>query len=336
MNLTAPEAQHFTLTHRCGDGNCGAPLLAPWALVGGKRVHQPICSKDADHRLFVPKNFNIRKMYNPETKQHDLEVDVMSQEPVATITPRTTDMGQMQVRVQKAISTGTFPKDMTKDQQLVISNIAVGYGLDPLMGELMIYQGHPFITIAGRRRLDAVAGHKPGIKFRFLADDEYAGYLQAGVIEEGDLVQVCVLTREEGLEIEAFGKVTQAERHAKSSRGGLRSPVVAANPIEMCQKRAERRAREMAYGPVPMPERLDTVAVLQEGDESGVIESTGEIVDAVSAPPKEPIPKPENDPEQAQLCPHGMRTGVDECEQGVFEGIDGWPATDDYQPELPV
>jgi hypothetical protein len=312
MTLPFTEAQQLTQTHRCGE--CGDGLLMRLA----DRFHRSVaakyivvCRNDKQHHTWAPKHPNKRKLY--DINRGLVEVDIMTQEEQTAIRTKV-DEHQMRTRVTKAIGVGVFPKDTTQEQQIVIANIAVAYGLDPLMGELIPYQGRPFITIAGRRRLDAMAGHQPGIKFRFLSPDERDGYTEAGVMDPGDLIQVCILTLENGLAVEGIGKVTKMEREAKSSKGGSRSPVVGANPIEMCQKRAERRVREMAYGPVPVPIGMANagVQVLQEGDESGVVETTGEIVADVSAPPK---PKPDTDP---HTCPHGIDLDGDVCETCDF------------------
>lgn len=271
--LTTKDGEKFIQDHRCGD--CGDGLLMPYRGRGGdgRPVHEIRCRRDDAHRLFARKEWNIRKLYDLERGL--VEVDIMTQKEVGAITHRVhSDEAQMRERVRRAAGIGVFPDQTTTEEQLVLANVAVIYGLDPLMGELIPYQGRPFITIAGRRRLDAVAGHQPGIKFRFLTPEEDAGYKSVGALEEGDLVQVCVLTLESDREVEAFGKVTQSERVALSNNGDrLRSPVVAANPIEMAQKRAERRAREMAYGPVPLPQGLaEPTNILQEGDEARVVE----------------------------------------------------------------
>ena len=316
MTLTAKDAERFTQAHRCGD--CGDGLLMPYKGRGsdGRPVHEIHCRTDATHRLFASREPNIRKLY--DFKRGLVEVDIVTQKEVGTITPRLhADEAQMRERVKRAAGIGVFPGQTTSEQQLVLANVAVVYGLDPLMGELIPYQGRPFITIAGRRRLDAVAGHKPGIKFRFLTPDEDAGYKGAGVLEDGDLVQVCMLTLESGREVEAFGKVTLLEREARSNNGDrLRSPVVAANPIEMAQKRAERRAREMAYGPVPLPQGLtDPTAVLQEGDEEGVVEGTVLGIDddpeSVQAP-ADPIMEDDRGPVPPPSTLEDLQIGVAE------------------------
>ena len=56
----------------------------------------------------------------------------------------------------------------------------------------------------------------------------------------------------------------------------------------MAQKRAERRALEMLYGPVQRPDSLFNIQVLEEGDESNIVESTGRVVDEATGEITEP------------------------------------------------
>ncbi|KKK50577.1 hypothetical protein LCGC14_3123650, partial [marine sediment metagenome] len=82
----------------------------------------------------------------------------------------------------------------------------------------------------------------------------------------------------------------------KSGQRGeyLTSPVVAANPIEMLNKRCERRCREIAYGPIPVPAKLDpALGILQDGDESMTIEGSARDVTEQVDP--------------GDLCPHGVK-----------------------------
>ena len=157
---------------------------------------------------------------------------------------------QALARIDDAEKGGLWPATLTPPQRQLMAHATLAYGLDPLMQELTVYQGKPLVTIRGRRRKDAEAGHHPSISFRFLTQEEKAGFTEAGAFHDGDLAQYCILTTEDGNTVEGFGKCTKAERNAG------RQPVARDNPIEMCQKRAEDRARLMAYGPIPIPQGL--------------------------------------------------------------------------------
>ena len=201
--------------------------------------------------------------------------------PGALAVPQTREA--MLERANQTVQAGLWPQTMTPGQKALMVQVALAYGLDPLMGELVLYQGKPLITINARRRKDVEAGHHPSIKFRFLTTEERQGYLDAGAINEGDLVQVGILTTEWGNTVEGIGKVTKAERDGTSQRSrdsrGLSHPIVADNPIEMCQKRAEARVRLMAYGPIPLPQMM-----ISEIATTGITVE-GEVLDQGDTPP---------------------------------------------------
>ena len=192
----------------------------------------------------------------------------------------------MLARVNQAQSLGLWTDKGNVAQLGLLAKAALAYGLDPLMQELILYQGKPFITIDGRRRLDANAGHHASIRFRVLTTEEKGFYAEAGALNKGDLAHVCVLTTEHGNTVEAFGRVLARQRDP-NQRGADHLPTVQYT-IEMSQKRAEARARRMAYGPSPRPALLDHMVIIEEGD---VIEDVieGEIVPAT---PPQPLPQP--------------------------------------------
>lgn len=165
----------------------------------------------------------------------------------------------MMQRVREALKTGMLAKDsfsgtLTYEQERAVALMAIAYGLDPFLGELVLLHGKPVPTIKAMRRKNDEAGHHPSIRFRTLTEAETRLFLDTASMEDGDLVLYCVLTTEWGNTVEGIGKVTRKERNAKSKSGeGPRSPVVADNPLEMAEKRAEFRAREMAYGGLALP-----------------------------------------------------------------------------------
>ena len=272
---------------RCGE--CSSRLTVAWqgapAPDWGKGQWVLRCGKDPDH-ITIQRIPRTRQLYDSERGW--IEVDIVTQRevgiPGALAVPQTREA--MLKRADQTVQAGVWPQTMTPQQKALLVQVALAYGLDPLMGELVLFQGKPLVTINARRRKDTEAGHHPSIKFRFLTAEEKQGYLDAGAINEGDLVQVGILTTEWGSSVEGIGKVTKAEREATSERSRdprkLAHPIVTDNPIEMCQKRAEARARLMAYGPIPLPQRAMEGVIIE-----------GELVDPeeaahVSAPAAPP------------------------------------------------
>ena len=75
--------------------------------------------------------------------------------------------------MQDAVNIGLFPSgDKMSGQQIEnLAKLDVVYSLDPLMQEIMPYQGQPYITIIGRRRIDDRAGNHPSIRYRPMPTD---------------------------------------------------------------------------------------------------------------------------------------------------------------------
>ena len=261
-DIEEAEMRRLVRTHRCGESGCEGGLAIAWRgappPAWGKGEWIVRCANNIEHAR-IQRETRTRQLYDSERGW--IEVDIMTQKeigiPGALAVPQTREA--MLERANQTLQAGLWPQTMTPQQKALMVQVALAYGLDPLMGELVLYQGKPLVTINARRRKDTEAGHHPSIRFRFLTAEEKQGYIDAGAINEGDLVQVGILTTEWGNSVEGIGKVTKAERTAPSARSrdprGLAHPIVADNPIEMCQKRAETRARLMAYGPIPLPQR---------------------------------------------------------------------------------
>jgi len=277
IDLDEASMRKMERTHLCG---CGGNLVMSYGgAFGYPGQHILRCLKDPSHVEMRRRRLNTRFLAAPGGGH--VEVDIMTQQPVGEPLARPQTTQEMTQRFQQAEAIGMWPQKMTQAQTLILVRVALAYGLDPWMGEIQPFQGKPYITIRGRRRKDEEAGHHPDITFRPLTVLERTTYEEAQVVAPHDLCQVCMLTTEWGNRVEGFGKVTLLERTQRTEKNVLRNPVVAANPIEMVQKRAERRAREMAYGPIALPKGLPLeYRPLEEGD---VVE--GESRDVPAAAP---------------------------------------------------
>ena len=268
-------------THKCG---CGSQLKMPW--VHEIQDHALVCRDDLAHDTYQKKYTGTKMLSGPNGTQ--VEVYVATGKETSELAP-ITDESSALAAVQRASAMELFPtKTSTPDQLALLAHVALLYRLDPNMGEIIPYQGKPYITIKGRRRMDNVAGNRIGIAFRPLRADEKQDYLDSGAMNLKDVVQVCVGTYPDGLTVEGTGRVLSTEG---MTNGRLSDHLpVAVRKIEMAQVRAERRMREMAFGPIARPEGLDSALdVLQEGDEANVVESTGRIVP--DDPVKDPFPE---------------------------------------------
>ena len=120
------------------------------------------------------------------------------------------------------------------------------YHLDPARGHVVLMYSKPYVTIDGYL-FHARQSAKPyTLQSRPMTTDEITQY-KIGETDHGWLAKV-ILT-ETGDEFSGTGIVTYEEMTAKSPRdqSKLRSPVVAAHPWQLAQKRAEWQALRRAF-----------------------------------------------------------------------------------------
>lgn len=266
-------------SHRCG---CGGRLTMPWRQeFNGNALR---CVEDPEHNTYQKKDTGTRKLWDEATEQF-VEVDILSQRRTDELAP-ITDKPTALARVTEAKTLGLFPGQQTAGQMDLLAVVALAYRLDPLMGEIMPFQGRPYITIAGRRRLDRAAGYHTSVSFRPPTEDEERYWIRVKAMDARDVVQICVgRDMDSGATVEGFGRVLWQEdldagknsQNREAARANL--PIVQ-RKIEMAQKRAERRMLEQMYGPVAKPASLDGVMVLEEGDEANTVEGEARVIDA--------------------------------------------------------
>ena len=236
-----------------------------------------MCVANNDHQTYQKKDTGTKWLRDSDGNMR--EVDIVTQREVTELAP-ITDQATALATVSRAMDLGLFPgKDQSAGQLALLAQVALAYRLDPLMGEIMPYQGRPYITIAGRRRLDNVAGHAVSISFRPPTPEEEAYYVKVGAIDERDVIQICVgHDVKTGATVEGFGRVLAGEGKDAPTNAQKFLPTVQ-RKIEMAQKRGERRMREEMFGPVAKPLGLEGIEILHEGDEPNVVEGTARVVE---------------------------------------------------------
>lgn len=250
-------------SHTCG---CGGRLTMPWN--HERQAHVLQCVNDHGHETYTSKNNGKTKMLAGPNGQK-VEVDVLTQQPTKELAP-ISDYTTALARTERAKALDLFPtKNMDPDQLALIAEVAWAYGLDPMFGEIIPYQGKPYITIKGRRRLDAANGNEVGISFRPPTEDEEKYWTKNGAMSPRDVISICVGKLPSGTVVEGLGRVLESER-----QGHVDLPVVK-RPIEMAEVRAERRMRERAFGPVAKPVVLTNIDVGEmEIDEAMTVDGT--------------------------------------------------------------
>lgn len=248
--ITGPEAELREISHSRRCGECGGRLSMPWGGAYGVDGWVVVCTRDINHSTFKTVR-ETRKLLDPNTGY--VEVDILTQQPVDDIKALAvpTSREGMLDHFQKAAKRGMFPQHLNAEMRAQLMDVALAYGLDPLFGELIIYQDKPYVTIQGRRRKDAEAGNQVSMTFRPLNAEEKAFYLECDAMAEGDLIMIGTVrnANNPGHFVEVMGRVL------KSETGG--SPHLPINKwrLEMCQKRIEMRGRSQLFGPIANPRR---------------------------------------------------------------------------------
>lgn len=132
--------------------------------------------------------------------------------------------------------------DMVKS----LMDYAYRYELDPFRGHVVLMYGKPYISIDGYLYHAKALGRAYTLDSRPLKEEELKDYRAP---ENAHVWISRVRMTDTGSVFVGYGVVTQEEIEAKSPRDAkkLRSPVVAAHPWQLAQKRAEWQALRRAF-----------------------------------------------------------------------------------------
>lgn len=259
----------------CTCSECGAGLINPLDPTTGKTTVK--CSKDALHKGYI-KQASWAEAYRrgeaiPIHIANRIEKKIGGARMESKAIVKLTE-DQMLSRIEKA----KFPVELTLSEKKLLARAGLDYGFDPLMGELTIYQGQPYVSLAGRYRKALETGELDGVISRPATMEEY----QAWRIPEGDyFFQVEVRKKGCAYPFVGWGRVREAEVAAARSGRGKDFLPLATNPQQMAEKRAQAQALKKAFF-IPFPSFEDIV-------ENVVFEA-----DSMSnaAPPKPATPQP--------------------------------------------
>lgn len=224
---------------------CGGVLAVRCRNASGEPVL--VCSTDSNH-----------KGTKKEIWKHQGHGEFRKEgETVQTTTLVTMTEQQMMNRINNA----KFPRDLTAEQKKVLANVANEYGLDPLMGEIMPYQGRPFVCISGRRRKAQESGELDGMDDTRPANREER---EAWGIADGDyFFRAAIYKKDCRMPFVGWGKVTQKEinKMRTSAQENKKDPEaipVVKDPAAMAAKRAEAQALMKGWH-IPLPSYEDIV-----------------------------------------------------------------------------
>jgi hypothetical protein len=145
---------------------------------------------------------------------------------------------------------GLFADDMTERQALQIAMIAVAYGLDPIAGEVVPYEGKPLITLDGRIRVCADHPEYDGIEYTRVAnaDERRAFRLKP----EEDMWVAAAWRKGVRFPSVGYGRAGGAYERNALVIGSKRTGYNPGRGPELARKRAIVNALKMLF-PMPRP-----------------------------------------------------------------------------------
>ncbi len=168
--------------------------------------------------------------------------------------------------MMERIDVARFPQALTPQDKKMLAMVAITYGFDPLMGEITIYQGKPYVSIDGRYRKAQETGIFNGITSRPATKQEREEW----GIPEGDYFVKSTVEIRGGGHFEGWGRVFKAE-----TMGGKGYTPVEKNPQRMAEKRADAQALRKAF-------HINLPSLEEKGtpDDENVDVNTGEIIES--------------------------------------------------------
>ena len=206
--------------------------------------------------------------------EHPAQIERGQREMTYALANLPTDETGMLARIERA----KFPQALTSEEKKTLALAALSYGLDPLMGELTIYQGRPYVSIDGRYRKAQETGRLAGVETRPATKAERVAW----DIPDGDFfMRTEVWVKDVERPFVAWGRVRKKETEALKDPAKAGFRPLETNPQRMAEKRAEGQALRKAFS-IPLPSLEDVVAEEYVDCEAREVDvATGQI----TAPP---------------------------------------------------
>lgn len=142
-----------------------------------------------------------------------------------------------------------FPQDMTPVQREMLAEAAITYQLDPVMNELMLFQGNLFVSIDGRYRKAQETGNLAGVETRPATQEERTAW---GIGDDDYFFRSEVYVKGVERAFVGWGRVRAVETKAPADPRKRGFRPLETNPQRMAEKRAEAQALRKAFH-IPLP-----------------------------------------------------------------------------------
>jgi hypothetical protein len=269
---------------------CGGNLTRCWGGYYGHNCWMLRCSQDHTHEGLKPKGKNMEGVYINASLRGGLL-------PMETTALQTLSKPQMLERINKV----RFPRDLTPTEKDMMANVALEYGFDPFFHEIMIYQGQPYVGIAGLERKAQETGKLEAIQGRPATQDERSAY---GCAEDDYLWEVELWTIGATRPFISWGYVSadeiQAARNQAKAKGHKEDALpIVKDPNMMAHKRGRVAVIREAFS-IPLPDGVKIVEAeftVLEDEETPPKKKTA----PAKAKPQAPPTKSANQATEAQL-----------------------------------
>lgn len=216
--------------HVCGE--CGGRLTTAW--VKGEYVLR--CGNDIEH--------NTITRHDPEYDKRINEIRrVRKMDSIALV-------AMTETKMMERVNMARFPQDLTLLDKKLLAKVAITYGFDPLMGEVIVYQGRPYVSIDGRYRKAQETNELDGVQTRPATKQECKDW---EIPEDDYFFHADVYRKGCAHPFEGWGRVRKAEvDKAKQSPRGAEFLPIATNPQRQAEKRAEAQGLRKGFH-IPLP-----------------------------------------------------------------------------------
>jgi hypothetical protein len=194
-----------------------------------------------------------------------------------------------QTTMMSRINAAKFPQALTEPDKRLLALVAITYGFDPLMGEITIYQGKPYVSIDGRYRKAQETGLFMGMSTRPATKSEKTEW----EIPEGDFffhaeAEVYNKEAKRTAKFVGWGRIRTDEM--KINNPGDKYKPIVTNPQRMAEKRAEAQALRKAFHiNLPSIEMAGTGTEEDENNPNIINVETGEIIPEGEKPKADPV-----------------------------------------------
>lgn len=252
--MTYIEAQKFQFRNRCAE--CGlVPGIFPLDHYDNYEVRCQVKGHTGFTRLKSPTQVYREGGNLPIYIANKIEKK-LGGERMETKQLMTLNRNLMTERLGLAAKTFGFVVDQTGVARVPNANeiaflvdYCVTYGFDPLMREVILFQGNPYVQIDGLRRKAQETGKYRGLKMEPITDPNLkiaSGYGPDDIVFKGTITKV---ENGEVATFERYGGVAKWEIDKMSEKDPQkhRYPIVADRPSDIAQNRTERDCLRVAF-----------------------------------------------------------------------------------------